>query len=156
MTPAEQLPEEKRALFRPYAKTMYDAYGDSVGWKSVTGSDMPSFENVGARVEGAWCMAVEGLFRRFASMTPEEWRYITLGGSPKARGSDSEARNPNEAVAPIPMRIPCPSCHQLHIDKGRFETEPHETHACQHCGMVWKPARVPTVGVQFLPGYKDT
>jgi uncharacterized Zn finger protein len=53
------------------------------------------------------------------------------------------------------MRIPCPSCHQLHIDKGRFETKPHTTHACQNCGMVWKPALVPTVGVQFLPGYKD-
>lgn len=32
----------------------------------------------------------------------------------------------------------------------------HHTHACQHCGMVWRPAVVPTVGVYFLPGFKNT
>jgi hypothetical protein len=38
---------------------------------------------------------------------------------------------------------------------GVFATKPHHTHACQHCGMVWRPALVPTVGVEFLPGYKN-
>jgi len=32
--------------------------------------------------------------------------------------------------------------------------KPHHTHACQHCGLVWRPAIAPTVGVQFLPGFK--
>ena len=31
----------------------------------------------------------------------------------------------------------------------------HHTHACQTCGMVWRPAIIATVGVQFLPGFKD-
>jgi hypothetical protein len=56
---------------------------------------------------------------------------------------------------PIPMRLPCEKCGALHIDEGRFATEPHETHVCQSCGLTWKPARVPTVGVAFLPGYKN-
>jgi hypothetical protein len=66
---------------------------------------------------------------------------------------------------PIPMRIPCPGtverdgmqvpCGVLHIDEGEFATKPHHTHACQSCGMVWRPAIVPTVGVRFLPGYKS-
>lgn len=56
---------------------------------------------------------------------------------------------------PIPMRLPCPSCGALHIDEGEFATEPHHTHACQSCGMVWRPAVVATVGVQFLPGYRN-
>ena len=56
---------------------------------------------------------------------------------------------------PIPMIIFCPLCHGRHIDEGDFATTPHATHACQHCGLVWKPAKVPTVGVQFLPGYKN-
>lgn len=56
---------------------------------------------------------------------------------------------------PIPMRLTCPSCNALHIDEGEFETKPHHTHACQHCGNVWRPAIVATVGVRFLPGFKN-
>ncbi len=55
----------------------------------------------------------------------------------------------------IPMILSCPICHRRHIDKGEFATKPHHTHACQHCGQVWRPAVVATVGVQFLPGFKD-
>lgn len=56
---------------------------------------------------------------------------------------------------PIPMIIHCPMCRARHIDKGEFATKHHHTHACQECGHVWRPAIVPTVGVQFLPGFKD-
>lgn len=56
---------------------------------------------------------------------------------------------------PIPMRLTCPICGALHIDEGAFATHPHYTHACQNCGMVWRPAKVCTVGVQFLPGCKN-
>lgn len=55
---------------------------------------------------------------------------------------------------PIPMRLTCPECGELHIDV-LFKEKPHHTHACQACGMVWRPAIVPTIGVQFLPGFKD-
>ena len=58
-------------------------------------------------------------------------------------------------AAPIPMRLTCPSCGELHLDVGEFATKPHHTHACQACGMVWRPAVVATVGVQFLPGFKN-
>ena len=34
-------------------------------------------------------------------------------------------------------------------------TKPHHTHACQHCGHVWRPAIVNTVGVMFLQGFKN-
>lgn len=56
---------------------------------------------------------------------------------------------------PIPMILTCPVCSARHIDKGIFATKPHHTHSCQHCGMCWRPAVVPTAGVQFLPGFKD-
>lgn len=59
------------------------------------------------------------------------------------------------SVTPIPMRIPCPECGELHIDEGEFATKPHHTHSCQHCGLTWRPAVVPTVGVRFLPGFKN-
>lgn len=55
----------------------------------------------------------------------------------------------------IPMLLWCPECGERHIDRGRFETKVHHTHSCQHCGFTWRPAVVATVGVQFLPGFKD-
>jgi hypothetical protein len=55
------------------------------------------------------------------------------------------------AVQPLPIRIHCPSCHELHVDEGEFATRPHRTHQCRTCGMRWEPANVPTVGVRFLP-----
>lgn len=57
--------------------------------------------------------------------------------------------------APIPLILTCIACHARHVDKGRFATQPHRDHSCQACGVTWRPALVPTVGVQFLPGYKD-
>lgn len=56
---------------------------------------------------------------------------------------------------PIPMILTCPQCNQRHIDEGEFAERAHHTHACQNCGMVWRPAIVPTVGVRFLPGFKN-
>lgn len=56
---------------------------------------------------------------------------------------------------PIPMILFCPSCGARHIDIGTFETKPHKSHSCQSCGFTWSPSHVPTVGVQFLPGYRD-
>lgn len=63
---------------------------------------------------------------------------------------EGEQENPS-----IPMLLWCPECGERHIDVGEFSTKPHYTHACQHCGMVWRPAIVCTVGVQFLPGFKN-
>lgn len=68
---------------------------------------------------------------------------------------DALDKQRHEPPLPIPMLLWCPECGQRHIDRGEFATKPHETHACQNCGMVWKPAKVPTVGVRFLPGYHD-
>lgn len=62
-----------------------------------------------------------------------------------------EARPPG----PLPLLLWCPTCHARHIDRGEFATKLHHTHACQSCGMVWRPAIVATVGVDFLPGFKD-
>ncbi|KKL63104.1 hypothetical protein LCGC14_2178440 [marine sediment metagenome] len=62
---------------------------------------------------------------------------------------------PGDTIANIAMLLWCPGCGERHIDKGKFATKPHHTHACQQCGLAWRPAIVDTVGVQFLPGFKD-
>ena len=61
----------------------------------------------------------------------------------------------NSIVEPVAMILTCPSCSTRHVDEGEFATRVHHTHACQSCGMVWRPAIVPTVGVQFLPGFRN-
>jgi rubredoxin len=58
------------------------------------------------------------------------------------------------AMESIPMRIPCPECKALHVDEGELATKTHHTHACQHCGAVFRNAIVNTVDVRFLPGFK--
>lgn len=57
--------------------------------------------------------------------------------------------------APIPMILHCPECRARHVDEGEFATKVHHTHSCQSCGLSWRPAVVPTVGVRFLPGFKN-
>lgn len=57
--------------------------------------------------------------------------------------------------APVPMLLWCPGCHQRHVDEGQYAEQAHHTHACQYCGMVWRPALAATVGVHFLPGFKN-
>lgn len=56
--------------------------------------------------------------------------------------------------AAIPMILFCPNGHR-HIDEEAFAEVAHHTHACQECGIVWRPAKVNTHGVRFLPGYKN-
>ena len=56
----------------------------------------------------------------------------------------------------IPILLWCPMCGERHIDEGAFARKLHHTHACQSCGFTWRPAIEPTVGVQFLPGFKDS
>jgi len=58
-------------------------------------------------------------------------------------------------LAPIPMILQCPMCHTRHIDEGAFATKPHHTHSCQNCGLSFRIAVPHTVGVKFLPGFKD-
>lgn len=59
------------------------------------------------------------------------------------------------AMPPIPLLLWCPECGERHLDVGEFATHPHHTHACQSCGMVWRPCVFHTVGVQWLPGFKN-
>ena len=79
-------------------------------------------------------------------------------GTDQPRSSYDEGFRAGERFGrsePIPMLLPCPACGERHIDEGEFVTKPHHTHACQNCGMVWRPAIVHTFGVRFLPGFKN-
>lgn len=73
---------------------------------------------------------------------------------------EDEGQNevPNEGHVdekPVELILHCPMCHARHVDRGEMAVTNHKTHACQACGHQWRPANVPTVGVQFLEGCKD-
>ncbi len=61
------------------------------------------------------------------------------------------------AGKPIPLILTCPAptCGARHIDEGAWATRIHHTHSCQSCGFTWRPAVVATVGVRFLPGFRN-
>lgn len=80
--------------------------------------------------------------------------YFTASGELHSLTGRTDEQVQSE-VTPVPMLLTCPICKERHIDVGEFATKVHHTHACQHCGHVWRPAIVPTVGVQFLPGFKN-
>jgi rubredoxin len=96
---------------------------------------------------------------RLENASPAELREALLALRPErdqlslqVAQFEADAKNP---PAPIPMHIVCPICKARHIDEGEFATKVHHTHSCQKCGLTWRPAVVPTVGVQFLPGFKN-
>jgi hypothetical protein len=85
------------------------------------------------------------------------WRYYTAEEFHRVTLRNAKVDQPPAVTdpAPIPMRLTCPACNALHVDEGEFAMKPHHTHACQGCGAVWRPAVVPTVGVRFLPGFRN-
>ncbi len=85
----------------------------------------------------------------------KQWSDMIHAGSAEPEPAKAAPTAPILNCVPVPMILNCPSCSARHIDVGAFATKIHHTHACQACGMVWRPAISPTVGVQFLPGFKD-
>lgn len=59
-------------------------------------------------------------------------------------------------AVPHAVWLTCPRCNLQHVDEGEFKTKPHHTHACQGCGLTWRPMVGSSVGVQFLPGFKNS
>lgn len=68
---------------------------------------------------------------------------------------DEIERLAEQAESPIPIRLNCPECSELHVDEGEWASRLHHTHSCQKCGHTWRPAVAYTVGVRFLPGFKN-
>ncbi len=91
---------------------------------------------------------------------------ITIGiPAELAQAIASELRKVGE---PIDMVLYCPACGTQHIDKeetpephmmgDRWTNPPHRSHLCASCGHIWRPADVPTNGVQTIEtrGRADT
>ena len=94
---------------------------------------------------------LEGLLARIGIGTPGG-----EGGEPEhwADGSRSEP--------PIPMVLFCPACGRQHVDMANpaegWDNPSHRSHKCGACSHVWRPADVPTAGVETIAtvGQVDT
>jgi hypothetical protein len=65
-------------------------------------------------------------------------------------------------MKPIDMVLHCPACGMQHIDAPDehpelrdihvkpWDNPPHRSHLCAGCGHIWRPADVPTNGVQAV------
>lgn len=79
----------------------------------------------------------------------------------------------SQVAVPIPMILLCPACGKQHIDAPEtrdvpsgdgfaevadWTNPPHRSHLCHACGCIWRPADVPTVGVERIEsrGSADT
>lgn len=55
---------------------------------------------------------------------------------------------------PIDMVLFCPACGTQHVDAPQplkeWSNPPHRSHLCHECGHIWRPADVPTNGVDDI------
>jgi len=66
----------------------------------------------------------------------------------------------NLPMLPVDMVLHCPQCQQQHIDAPepisggdelcitKWNNPPHRSHKCYACGCIWRPADIPTNGVE--------
>lgn len=123
---------EIKAVHEGCAGQLSTAMGERANWERTAGH------------EKAWYAELLHTKYRGALADVDRLRLVQL-----------EAAASTAASAPVPMLLTCPACRERHVDRGEFAMRSHHTHACQHCGMTWRPALVPTVGVQYLPGFKN-
>ncbi len=81
-------------------------------------------------------------------------------GWPGISGSQRSLAPPVEK--PIDMLLFCPNCGAQHIDapdlSAGWKNPPHRSHLCAGCGTIFRPADVPTNGVEKIKtrGERDT
>lgn len=83
------------------------------------------------------------------------WRDFN-GWTPLYRLTPAQLATLEQAdTRPIDMVLHCPACGLQHVDAPDHRTPdwnnpPHRSHLCHGCGHIWRPADVPTNGVQAV------
>lgn len=81
--------------------------------------------------------------------------FIITGEGTSNQLYQNACRASDASFSVIDMLLWCPECGGRHIDSNDPLVPPHRTHACQHCGMQWRPSNLRTRGVNFLPGARN-
>lgn len=132
-----------------------------------TGAAPAGYEHDHAIMEAHRNASVESYFSARHQMlrTLENTRVYEAGFDRgwAARGTAAPAET---APQPIDMVLHCPKCGMQHIDAPedeidmqcntnrvpglQWDNRPHRSHLCHGCGHIWRPADVPTNGVQTV------
>lgn len=105
--------------------------------------------------------------REFQGINGEDWGTLRRRRNVARDELDNALAAPAAAQgAPIDMVLHCPACGMQHIDapeeeeyedksgalrmKCDWTNPPHRSHLCHYCEWVWRPADVPTNGVQAV------
>jgi hypothetical protein len=117
----------------------------------------------GSRSHCRWEDAEKGIFRVLDGPTHLRGKTLTMIDFDGEVENFIVPANISEAMPePIAMILYCPQCLKQHVDKPqplmKWTNPPHRSHQCQYCGCVWRPADVPTVGVERIEttGKRDT
>ena len=150
---ALDLAKQRHALLKSDGHTLtWPESGDQVDIKSrYTFESLPDYDPLLADKYEDLKLGIE----TYVTGAAFESRHAVLHA--KLLGSIGDLFNEAHVALrkPLEILLSCPVCYVRHVDVGEFATKPHHTHACQGCGHVWRPAKEPTVGVQYLSGYKN-
>ena len=94
----------------------------------------------------------------------EQYQYLLdpndSHGAPDAIRALVRSLIDRERCPPIDMVLRCPVCGVRHVDAPSddaydgnpptWTNPPHRSHLCHECGHVWRPADVPTNGVEAV------
>lgn len=104
-----------------------------------------------------------------------DWKWFCLGMIHHQESLPDAALaapvQPAEVAEPIDMVLHCPACGMQHVDAAErqdpypsstgeddhapWHNPPHRSHLCHGCGHIWRPADVPTNGVQAAGTQKE-
>lgn len=92
VTAKAPLPAPGGTPLRTLAQRAYEAYGDAVGWRSVTGATMPPWRALPGAVQAAWVASLAGI------LTPEGQLPAVVADTPT--DAPEEAAQGDDTAAP--------------------------------------------------------
>lgn len=112
VTAKAPLPAPGGTPLRTLAQRAYEAYGDAVGWRSVTGATMPPWRALPGAVQAAWVASLagiltpEGQLPAVASATSGDAQGSSGGDDADDADDTSDPEPPTPADAPAPDKAP--------------------------------------------------
>jgi hypothetical protein len=150
----------------PQQKLRAAAYGDVVKFALSSDPDAPqTFSDFRLVTAAEAKRTIDALRAALKALADEAVKSAEYEDWPELQALVARARELSAdggEAAPIPMVLHCPKCGRQHVDAPEAATgwtnPPHRSHQCAGCATVWRPADVPTTGVDAVAtnGKADT
>lgn len=131
------------------AQRAYTTYGEAVGWKAVSGNDMPRWAALGEKIQGAWIKAT-GAVLAYGQMiaagkltrsphVSATVHYVSRGSADGAYPSTCRAAMITEVCTPAYLGSSKPIGYEMAMTVGLFVANPEGTYhlTLQHGGCKY-------------------